>query len=149
MPAIGTSSDQYQNRDPALTTYRRNTAAPELRQAMAERSEDRSKAAAVERRQVEGRQVEGRSSLDPSPPPAQRAAQINTPRSVQAVTTATTPATAQTKLAGAAGAGPVDPRDLVTPPKVMHSLYEPPTRLKREHDDRHSMITGGTVDVRV
>lgn len=144
MPAIGTSSDQYQNRDPALTTYRRNTAAPELRQAMAERSEDRSKAAAVERRQVEGR-----SSLDPSPPPAQRAAQINTPRSVQAATAATTPATAQTKLAGAAGAGPVDPRDLVTPPKVMHSLYEPPTRLKREHDDRHSMITGGTVDVRV
>jgi len=143
MPAIGTSSDQYQNRDPALTTYRRNTAAPELRQAMAERSEDRSKAAAVERRQVEGR-----SSLDPSPPPAQRAAQINTPRSAQPATAAT-PATAQAKLTGAAGAGAVAPRDLVTPPKVMHALYEPPTRLKREHDDRHSMITGGTVDIRV
>jgi hypothetical protein len=37
----------------------------------------------------------------------------------------------------------------VTPPKIMQSLYEPPSRLKREHDDRHSMITGGTVDVRV
>ncbi|MFM8465923.1 MAG: hypothetical protein ACKOA0_17875 [Burkholderiaceae bacterium] len=139
MPAVGTSSDQYQNRDPALTTYRRNTAAPELRQAMAERSEDRSKAAAVERRQVEGR-----SSLDPSPPPAQRAAQIHT----QANTSATTPMTAQTKLTGASGAGAVEPRDLVTPPKVMHALYEPPSRLRREHDDRFSMITGGTVDVR-
>jgi len=139
MPAVGTSSDQYQNRDPALTTYRRNTASPELRQAMAERSEDRSKAAAVERRQVEGR-----SSLDPSPPPAHRAAQTNT----QATTTATTPMTAQTKLTGASSAGAVEPRDLVTPPKVMHALYEPPSRLKREHDDRFSMITGGTVDVR-
>ncbi len=133
MPAIGTSSDQYQNRDPALTTYRRNTAAPALPEAMAERSEDRSKAAAVERRQVEGR-----SSLDPSPPPAQAAAQRNMP------------ATAPTRLPSAAAAsGPAAQRELVTPPKVMHTLYEPPSRLKREHDDRHSMITGGTVDVRV
>jgi hypothetical protein len=132
MPAIGTSSDQYQNRDPALTTYRRNMAAPALPEAMAERSEDRSKAAAVERRQVEGR-----SSLDPSPPPARAAAQRGAPMSKQTV------------AAGAASSGPVAQRELVTPPKIMHSLYEPPTRLKREHDDRHSMITGGTVDVRV
>lgn len=133
MPAIGTSSDQYQNRDPALTTYRRNTAAPALPEAMAERSEDRSKAAAVQRRQVEGR-----SSLDPSPPPAQAAAQRGEPTAKP------------TRLPGAAAsAGPVAQRDLVTPPKIMHSLYEPPSRLKREHDDRHSMITGGTVDVRV
>jgi len=132
MPAIGTSSDQYQNRDPALTTYRRNTAAPALPEAMAERSEDRSKAAAVQRRQVEGR-----SSLDPSPPPAQAAAQRGVP-------------TAKPTLPrGAAGAAPTAQRELVTPPKIMHSLYEPPSRLKREHDDRHSMITGGTVDVRV
>ena len=62
MPAIGTSSDQYQNRDPALTTYRRNMAAPALPEAMAERSEDRSKAAAVERRQVEGRPYPSRPS---------------------------------------------------------------------------------------
>ena len=132
MPAIGTSSDQYQNRDPALTTYRRNTAAPALPEAMAERSEDRSKAAAVQRRQVEGR-----SSLDPSPPPAQAAAQRGVP-------------TAKATLpSGASGAAPTAQRELVTPPKIMHSLYEPPSRLKREHDDRHSMITGGTVDVRV
>ena len=132
MPAIGTSSDQYQNRDPALTTYRRNTAAPALPEAMAERSEDRSKAAAVQRRQVEGR-----SSLDPSPPPAQVAAQRGAPMSKP------------TGAAGAASSGPVAQRELITPPKIMHSLYEPPSRLKREHDDRHSMITGGTVDVRV
>lgn len=132
MPAIGTSSDQYQNRDPALTTYRRNTAAPALPQAMAERSEDRSKAAAVERRQVEGR-----SSLDPSPPPAQRAAQRGAP------------AAKPIQLPNAAASSaPAAKGELVTPPKTMHSLYEPPSRLKREHDDRHSMITGGTVDVR-
>jgi hypothetical protein len=128
MPAIGTSSDQYQNRDPALTTYRRNTAAPALPEAMAERSEDRSKAAAVQRRQVEGR-----SSVDPSPPPAQAAAQRGGPTA---------------KPAQLPSAAPAAQRELVTPPKIMHSLYEPPSRLKREHDDRHSMITGGTVDVR-
>lgn len=133
MPAIGTSSDQYQNHDPALTTYRRNTAAPALRQAMTERSEDRSKAAAIERRQVEGR-----SSLDPSPPPAQLAAQRNMPMITPAKAAETVPV-----------ATPASERNLVTPPKVMHSLYEPPSRLKREHDDRYSMITGGTVDVRV
>jgi hypothetical protein len=54
-----------------------------------------------------------------------------------------------TGAAVAASSGPVAQRELVTPPKIMHSLYEPPSRLKREHDDRHSMITGGTVDVRV
>ena len=133
MPAIGTSSDQYQNRDPALTTYRRNTAAPALPEAMAERSEDRSKAAALERRQVEGR-----SSLDPSPPPAQAAAQRGAPT-----------AKPIPSPSGSAGAAPAAQRELVTPPKTMHSLYEPPSRLRREHDDRHSMITGGTVDVRV
>lgn len=133
MPAIGTSSDQYQNRDPALTTYRRNTAAPELRQAMAERSEDRTKAAALERRQVEGR-----SSLDPSPPAAQRAEQRNQPVATPAKMADNGPVVT-----------PAAQRELVTPPKVMHSLYEPPSRLRREHDDRHSMITGGTVDVRV
>ena len=106
MPAIGTSSDQYQNHDPALTTYRRNTAAPALRQAMTERSEDRSKAAAVERRQVEGR-----SSLDPSPPRVQLAAQRNMPIITPAKAAATVPV-----------AVPAAERDLVTPPKVMHSL---------------------------
>lgn len=117
MPYIGTSSDQYQNRDPALTTYRKNTAAPTLHQAMAERSEDKSKAAAIERRQVEGR-----SSLDRKPvvhaKPAMKEAAVT------------------------------QPRDMVTPQKTVHELYAPPSRLKREHDDRYSMVTGGTVDIR-
>jgi hypothetical protein len=117
MPYIGTSSDQYQHRDPALTTYRKNTAAPALHEAMKERSEDKSKAAAVERRQVEGR-----SSLDRTPDD-----------NAKPVVTANV--TAQAK-------------DPVTPQKTVHELYAPPSRLKREHDDRHSMVTGGTVDVR-
>lgn len=118
MPYIGTSSDQYQNRDPALTTYRKNTAAPTLRQAMAERSEDKSKAAAVERRQVEGR-----TSLDKKPVVEQKPVM----KDVQVT----------------------QPREPVTPQKTLHELYSVPSRLKREHDDRHSMITGGTIDVRV
>ena len=118
MPYIGTSSDQYQNRDPALTTYRKNMAAPNLREAMAERSEDRSKAAAVERRQVEGR-----SSPDRKP-------------------------VADTRLM--AEQAPVAlPREPVTPQKTVNELYSVPSRTRREHDDRHSMITGGTVDVSV
>lgn len=117
MPYIGTSSDQYQNRDPALTTYRKNTAAPALREAMAERSEDRSKAAAVQRRQVEGR-----SSLDSKPV-------VNAkPAAREAVVT--------------------QPREPVTPQKAVYETYSLPSRVKREHDDRYSAITGGTVDVR-
>jgi hypothetical protein len=115
MPAIGTSSDQYQHRDPALTTYRRNAAAPTLAQAITERSEDRRKAAAPERRQVEGRAVEQR--------------RVEEPRSA----------------ARSADPRPTEP---VTPQRVVHELYAPPSRLKREHDDRHTMITGGTLDVR-
>lgn len=115
MPAIGTSSDQYQHRDPALTTYRRNAAAPTLAQAMKERSGDRSKAAAVERRQGEGRAVERRAVAEAGP------------------------------AAEPAAARPAEP---VTPQRVVHELYAPPSRLRREHDDRHAMITGGTVDVR-
>lgn len=115
MPAIGTSSDQYQHRDPALTTYRRNAAAPTLAQAMTERSEDKRKAAAVERRQVEGKSAEG------------RAADLAKP------------------IADPAAARTGEP---VTPQRVVHELYAPPSRLRREHDDRHAMITGGTIDVR-
>lgn len=111
MPAIGTSSDQYQHRDPALTTYRRNTAAPTLADAMAQRSEEKTKAAAVERRQVQG-QVE---------PPKTSA-----------------------KQAVAAAA-----REAATATKTFQPLYAPPSHVRREHDDRFSMITGGTVDVRV
>ena len=117
MPYIGTSSDQYQNRDPALTTYRKNTAAPTLHEAMKERSEDKSKAAAIERRQVEGR-----SSLERKPV-------------VDAKHVMTAAVSAQAK-------------EPVTPQKTVHELYAPPSRVKREHDDRFSMVTGGTVDVR-
>lgn len=116
MPAIGTSSDQYQHRDPALTTYRRNTAAPTLAQAMTERSEDGRKAAASERRQVEGK-----APLE------------------------TKPAGEARPSADAASARPSEP---VTPQRVVHELYAPPSRARREHDDRHAMITGGTIDVR-
>lgn len=117
MPYIGTSSDQYQRRDPGLTTYRKNTAAPALHEAMAERSEDKSKAAALERRQVEGR-----SSLDKTP-------------AVNAK-----PAPQQT--------APVQTKEPVTAQKRVHELYAPPSRTTREHDDRYSMLTGGTVDVK-
>lgn len=116
MPAIGTSSDQYQQRDPALTTYRRNAAAPTLAQAMTERSEDRRKAAAIERRQVEGKATLERKPADMAKPSAV-----------------------------AATTGPAEP---VTPQRVVHELYAPPSRVKREHDDRHAMITGGTIDLR-
>jgi hypothetical protein len=114
MPYVGTSSDQYQHRDPALTTYRKNTAAPRLRDAMAERSEDKSKAAALERRQVEGR-----SSLGAKPAVKAK------PEAVATL-----------------------PKEPVTVQKTLQDLYAPPSRLTREHDDRYSMITGGTVDVR-
>lgn len=116
MPAIGTSSDLYQQRDPALTTYRRNAAAPSLAQAMTERSEGRRKAAAIERQQVDGM-----AALEPKPADeAKPAAEAATTR----------------------------PSEPVTPQRVVHELYAPPSRAKREHDDRHAMITGGTIDVR-
>ncbi len=126
MPAIGTSSDQYQQRDPALTTYRRNAAAPTLAQAMTERSEDRRKAAAVTSREAESRAMEGRA--------VERR-----------------PAAEARPLADPAGSvGPVGLRSAepVTPQRVVHELYAPPSRLKREHDDRHALITGGTIDLR-
>ncbi len=128
MPAIGTSSDQYQHRDPGLTTYRRNTAAPALREAMAERSEDRSKAAAVEPR------APGAGTSIAKTAPERRLADAPVADTKVADTKATT--------------SPVQP-EAVTPAKVVHELYAPPSRLKREHDDRFSMITGGTIDVRV
>ena len=113
MPAIGTSSDLYQHRDPALTTYRRNTAAPTLAEAMAERPQDKARAAA---------------RLAPAKPELQRPA---ADRSAQAGPVRPAP-----------DAGPV------TPQKQVHELYAPPSRTRREHDDRHAMLTGGTIDLR-
>lgn len=123
MPAIGTSSDQYQQRDPALTTYRRNAAAPTLAQAMTERSEDRRKAAAVTSREAESRAMEGRAV-------ERRAAAEARP------------------LADPVGPVGLRSAEPVTPQRVVHELYAPPSRLKREHDDRHALITGGTIDLR-
>jgi hypothetical protein len=117
MPYIGTSSDQYQNHDPALTTYRKNTAAPTLREAMAERSEDKSKAAALARRTVEGRSSPER------------------PMAVAAKASENDAVAVQTK-------------EPVTPQLSLQPVYSAPSRLLREHDDRFSMITGGTVDVK-
>jgi hypothetical protein len=124
MPAIGTSSDQYQHRDPALTTYRRNAGAPTLAEAMTERSEDRRKAAAIERRQVEGKAVDGRSLEGRA---VERRPEVD---------------------AKPAANSAARPTETVTPQRVVHELYAPPSRLRREHDDRHAMITGGTIDVR-
>jgi len=117
MPYIGTSSDQYQHRDPALTTYRKNTAAPTLHEAMAERSEDKSKATALARRTVEGRSSPER------------------PTAVAAKASANESTGTQAK-------------EPVTPQRTLQPMYSAPSRLVREHDDRFSMITGGTVDVK-
>ncbi len=111
MPAIGTSSDQYQPRDPALTTYRKNTAAPTLADAMAQRPADKARATTVERHRVEGH------------------GGVQNPAARQAAHAVS--------------------RETTVPPKALQELYAPPTRVKRDHDDRFSMITGGTVDVRV
>lgn len=113
MPAIGTSSDQYQHRDPALTTYRKNRAAPTLADAMAQRPDDKTRAAALERRQGEVRALPEAGAIG-----------------------------------GKVAVNDAAPREAVTPPKVVHELYAPPSRVRREHDDRHAMVTGGTVDVR-
>ncbi len=117
MPAIGTSSDLYQHRDPALTTYRRNAAAPTLAEAMAERPQDR--------------QARRTDRTD------RRPGDVNAAREP-------TPIAAGPKPAQGA---PREPEP-VTPARAVHELYAPPSRHRREHDDRHAVITGGTIDLR-
>ncbi len=130
MPGIDTSSDLYQNRNPAMTTYRRNVMGPALADEMATRSEEKAKAAQVAARQEPGsvpaRDRPATARPLPQDDPMQR--------------TATATGTAAPMARATA--------DPVTPPKVVHELYAPPSRVRREHDDRHSMITGGTIDVR-
>lgn len=134
MPGISTSSDLYQNRNQGLTTYRKDVQGPALADEMARRTEERAKAAQVQARQEP-------ASVAPS---ARRAV-------TQAKAANTTgPAAADTTPVASAAALSVQPTraDPVTPPKVVHELYAPTSRATREHDDRFSMITGGTVDVR-
>jgi hypothetical protein len=133
MPGIDTSSDLYQNRNPAMTTYRKNVTGPTLADEMASRSEEKTKAAQVAARQepasvpAKDRPATARPLSQGNQAPAQRAASIPGPGSAPVARAAADP---------------------VTPPKVVHELYAPPSRGKREHDDRHSMITGGTIDMR-
>ena len=138
MPGIETSSDLYQNRNQGLTTYRKNVQGPALADEMATRTEDRAKAAQVQARQEP-------STVAPAVRPA---------------VTQAKPATAAPAAPGQPAAGPrpgapavassvqSNQSAPVTPAKVVHELYAPPSRTTREHDDRFSMVTGGTVDVR-
>ncbi len=132
MPGIETSSDLYQNRNQGLTTYRKNVQGPALADEMATRTEDRAKAAQVQARQEP-------STVAPAVRPA---------------VTLAKPATSAPAAGPRPGApakspsGEANQSAPVTPAKVVHALYAPPSRTTREHDDRFSMVTGGTVDVR-
>jgi hypothetical protein len=140
VPGISTSSDIYQNRNQGLTTYRKDAMGPALSEEMAKRTEDRAKAAQVQARQEP-------ASVAPKARPV--AAQAKAGSAAAAAATATSHSTQPTPVAmGAAGAVHVAKAAPVTPPKVVHELYAPMSRATREHDDRYSMITGGTVDVR-
>ena len=132
MPGIDTSSDLYQNRNPAMTTYRKNVMGPALADAMASRSEEKTKAA-----QIASRQEPASVPIKDRPATAKPL-----PQDVPAQRAASHPSSGTGAPAARAAADPV------TPPKVVHELYAPPSRVKREHDDRHSMITGGTIDMR-
>ncbi len=140
MPGISTSSDIYQNRNQGLTTYRKNVQGPVLADEMARRTEERANAAQVQARQAP-------ASVAPAARPAVAKAKA-------AATTASAAASSQasgTQTSAAATAAPsvqTTKSAPVTPAKVVHELYAPTSRTTREHDDRHSMITGGTVDVR-
>ncbi len=143
MPGISTSSDIYQNRNQGLTTYRKNVQGPVLAEEMAKRTEERAKAA-----QVQARQEPGSVAPPARPAVAQAKAGGGTTAAAAAtraaaekapIASAPTPASASVQTANP---GPV------TPAKVVHELYAPPSRATREHDDRFSMITGGTIDLR-
>ncbi len=103
---------------------------PALAEEMAHRSEEKTKSA-----QVAARQDPGSVPVRDRPATARPMSQDDPARRA-----ATAPGTGAPVARAAA--------DPVTPPKVVHELYAPPSRIKREHDDLHSMITGGTIDVR-
>lgn len=142
MPGISTSSDIYQNRNQGLTTYRKNVQGPVLADEMAKRTEERARAAQVQARQEPG-------SVAPSARPTVTRVKASATSPTAAVTkSANAPATTAAPAAPAAHSAQSNRAAPVTPAKVVHELYAPTSRTTREHDDRHSMITGGTVDVR-
>ncbi len=145
MPGIETSSDIYQNRNQGLTTYRKNVQGPSLPDEMANRTEDRAKAAQVQARQEPATVAPKVRPAATAAPGSQAAGSVAATRPPAASGTATT---ATSATAGPGSANRAADADPVTPPKVVHELYEPTSRVKREHDDRHAMITGGTIDVR-
>ena len=144
MPGISTSSDIYQNRNQGLTTYRKDVQGPVLADEMAKRTEERASAAQVQARQEPGsvapsaRRAVKQAKAGAAPAPGSQAANTAGPAATVAtpITSAAAPSVQPTKA------------DPVTPPKVIHELYAPTSRRTREHDDRFSMITGGTIDVR-
>ncbi len=148
MPGIETSSDIYQNRNQGLTTYRKNVQGPSLPDEMARRTEDRAKAARLQARQEPATVAPKVRPAPTAAPGSQAAGSVASAQAPAASSTAaargTTGASATT-TSGTTNRAAADP---ITPPKVVHELYEPTSRVKREHDDRHSMITGGTIDVR-
>ncbi len=140
MPGIETSSDIYQNRNQGLTTYRKNVQGPTLSDEMAKRTEERAEAA-----QVQARQAPGSVAPAARPAVAKAKAVATTPAAAVAAEASSTPTAAAATAAPSVQTTKSAP---VTPAKVVHELYAPTSRTTREHDDRHSMITGGTVDVR-
>ena len=138
MPGISTSSDIYQNRNQGLTTYRKDVQGPVLADEMAKRTEDRAKAAQVQARQEP-------ASVAPKARPVAAQAKAGGSASAVARPQAAEPAHVTSAAAPSVQMAKVSP---ATPAKVVHELYAPTSRATREHDDRYSMITGGTVDVR-
>ena len=138
MPGIETSSDLYQNRNQGLTTYRKNVQGPTLADEMAKRTEDRAKAARVQARQEP-------ATVAPAVRPAVSQAKAATTAPAAPHQPAAGPSTVAHAAAPSVRARQAEP---VSPAKVVHELYAPPSRTTREHDDRFSMVTGGTVDVR-
>ncbi len=151
MPGISTSSDIYQNRNQGLTTYRKDSQGPALSEEMAKRTEDRAKAARVQARQEP-------STVVRSARPAVAQAKAAGNAQAQAAPTHAVPTHAAPTHAAGADTAPIASAAApsvqttraapATPAKVVHELYAPTSRTTREHDDRFSMVTGGTVDVR-
>jgi len=140
VPAISTSTDIYQNRNQGLTTYRKDVQGPALSDEMAKRTEDRSKAAQVQARQEP-------ASVAPSARPAVAQAKAGGAAPAAAATPLAATHSPSVSAAAAPSVQTVQSTP-VTPAKVVHELYAPTSRTTREHDDRFSMITGGTIDVR-
>ncbi len=141
MPGIETSSDLYQNRNQGLTTYRKNVQGPTLADEMAKRTEDRAKAARVQARQEP-------ATVAPAARPAVTQAKPATTAPAAPAAPQQSAARPGTVAHSAAPSVHATQAAAVSPAKVVHELYAPTSRTTREHDDRFSMVTGGTVDIR-